>query len=98
MDKTERDYGYVYYFRKAMNNTPEHLDQNGGRDLTGQGLTSKEIITRHTMFHESIRDYFTASVRQIHHLIQIDQKPNLELLEPKLEVYKISISFQKISE
>ena len=32
-------------------------------------------------------------LRQINHLIQIDEKPNLELKEPRWEIYKISISF-----
>ena len=45
--------------------------------------------------HESARDYFTASLRQVNHLIQIGE-PNLELSEPKWELYKVSISFQYI--
>ena len=89
MDKTKRDYGYIAYFRKATNNTREH----GDRDLTGRGLSVKEQTIRQTMFHEGQRDYFTASIRQINHLIQFDQQPNLEFMEPKWELYKISISF-----
>ena len=90
MDKTKRDYGYIAYFRKATNNTPEH----GGRYVTARDLPIKEARIRETMFHEGLRDYFTASLRQINHLIQIDQNPNLELMEPKWELYKVSISFQ----
>ena len=33
------------------------------------------------------------SSRQINHLIQFDEKPNLEIQEPRWEIYKISISF-----
>ena len=47
-------------------------------------------------YDEAERDYFTASLRQINHLIQIDEKPNLEMMEPRWELYKISISFQHI--
>ena len=86
----ERDYGYVAYFRKAMENTWEH----GVRDLSGRDLPVKEKRIQQTMYHEARRDYFSASLRQINHLIQIDQKPNLELMEPKWELYKVSISFQ----
>ena len=45
---------------------------------------------------ESKRDYFTASLRPIQHLIQIFQNPDLELAEPSWELYKVSISFQFI--
>ena len=83
VDFTERDYGYVAYLRKAIDNSPD--------------LSVKERITQQTMVHEGRRDYFTASLRQINHLIQFDQKPNLELMEPKWELYKVSISFELIS-
>ena len=78
----KRDYGYVDYFRKAIDNTREHREH------------VKEIKIRQTMYHEGLRDYFTASIRQINHLIHIDQNPNLELMEPKWELYKVSISFR----
>ena len=55
----------------------------------------KENMLQHVKFHEGERDYCTPSVRQINHLIQIDEKPNLEIMEPKWELYKISISFQE---
>ena len=89
VDPAEIDYGYVAYLRKSADNTWEH-----GRDLSGRDLSLKEKRIRQTMFHEGQRDYFTASLRQINHLIQFDQQPNLELMEPKWELYKISISFQ----
>ena len=91
MDFAEKDYAYVAYFRKAMDETPEHGDQ--GLAVTFTHLSVKEKRVRLTMFHEGLRDYFTASLRQINHLIQFDQQPNLELMEPKWELYKISISF-----
>ena len=47
-------------------------------------------------YHESKRDYLTPSLRPINHLIQIDEKPNLDLIEPKRELYKISVSFFRI--
>ena len=92
VDFAKRDYGYVGYFRKAMENSQE----DGSRDLSNRNLSIKEKMTRQAMFHEGLRDYFTKSLRQINHLIQIDQKPNLELTEPKWELYKISVSFQTI--
>ena len=47
--------------------------------------------------HESKRDYYTVSLRQVNHLIQIGT-PNLELMEPRWELYKVSISFQRTCE
>ena len=44
-------------------------------------------------YHENKRDYFTPSLKPINHLIQFDEKPNLDLIEPKRELYKISLSF-----
>ena len=99
LDFAERDYGYVAYFRKATDETPEY----GDRFLTGAphpavgDISIKEKRVRLTMYHEGLRDYFTPSLRQINHLIQFDQKPNLELMEPKWELYKVSISFELIS-
>ena len=43
--------------------------------------------------HEGFRDYYGSSLWQINHLIQLDPKPNLELKEPRWEIYKISLSF-----
>ena len=97
IDPVERDYGYIAYFQKSMDNYREHAapDQTG-RDLSAKEKNLQRMI-RKIMIHEGLRDYFSASLRQINHLIQIDQKPNLELTEPKWELYKISISFGAIS-
>ena len=94
VDLAERDYRYVPYLRKATDNTRDVTREHGGRDISGRDLSIKEKMTREIMYHEGLRDYFTASLRQINHLIQFDQKPNLELMEPKWELYKVSISFQ----
>ena len=63
--------------------------------MNSKDPSEKELILQHVKFYEGIRDYYTPSLRQINHLIQIDEKPNLELMEPKWELYKISISFQE---
>ena len=56
----------------------------------------KEMMFKKMKFAEARRDYHSSSVMQVNHLIQIDEKPNLELTEPKWELYKISISFKPI--
>ena len=76
----EKDYAYIEYCRKSMINTKDP--------------SVKEERLQSMKLHEGERDFFTPSLRQINHLIQIDEKPNLELMEPKWELYKISISFQ----
>ena len=80
LNPIEANYSYIEYYRKAMMN---HTDP-------GAKLTKLLVLK----YHEGRRDYFSPSLRQINHLIQIDEKPNLELMEPKWELYKISISFQ----
>ena len=79
VDPLERDYGYVEYLQKSAKKS-------------NHDPISKELEIGKLKYHEARRDYFTASLRPINHLIQIDQKPNLELMEPKSELYKISIS------
>ena len=81
LNPIEKDYSYIEYFRKAMMNETDPC--------------KKEDTLQLVKFYEAERDYYTPSLRQINHLIQIDEKPNLELMEPKWELYKISISFQK---
>ena len=46
-------------------------------------------------FQEAIRDFYVESLRHINHLVQIDETPNLELKEPRCEIYKISLSFRE---
>ena len=57
----------------------------------------KEDMSNQLKHYESERDYFTASLRPINHLLQIDPNPNRELAEPRWELYKVSISFEAIS-
>ena len=84
IDQTTKDYGYIEYLRKSIMNAPDS--------------SQKESLLLTIKFHEAKRDYFSTSLRQVNHLLQIDEKPNLELMEPKWELYKVSISFQRICE
>ena len=78
-DPTKRDYGYIEYYHKAM---PLYTDPD----------ENSELFHR-IKYHEALRDYYTQTVRNIDHLVQIDQKPNRELTEPRCEIYKITLSF-----
>ena len=82
VDPSERDYGYIEYFRKAMD------DPEPGR---------KEMMFTKVKYHEGQRDFYAPCLKQINHLIHIDQKPNLDITEAKWELYKVSISFERIS-
>ena len=62
--------------------------------MNSKSPSQKQQILRTIRINEGIRDCYTPSLKQINHLIQIDEKPNLELMEPKWELYKISVSFQ----
>ena len=79
-DPASRDYGCIEYLQKSIPDVENSL---------------KESVLCQIKFLESERDYFTVSLRQVNHLIQIGE-PNLELSEPKWELYKVSISFQQI--
>ena len=81
MDESHKrmDYSYIEYLHKAMANETD---------------ASVKMNTFHQIkLHEGCRDYYGSSLRQINHLIQLDEKPNLELKEPRWEIYKISLSF-----
>ena len=80
LDPVAKDYGYIEYFRKSIRTVPESIKE----------------AWNYIKHLESERDYFTASLRQVNHLIQIGPQ-NLELMEPKWELYKVSISFPIIS-
>ena len=48
----------------------------------------------HSLRHaEATKDFYTESIKQINPLIQFDPEPNIELTEARVELYKISISF-----
>ena len=82
-DRAQWDYGYIEYFRKALAFLTDSDEISELLDLI--------------KIHEAHRDYYTASLRHINHLVQIDEKPNLDLKEPRCEIYKISLSFQRKS-
>ena len=75
------DYSYIEYLHKAMANATDASQEN------------KMDLFHLIKAREGFRDYNDSSLRQINHLIQLDEKPNLELKEPRWEIYKISLSF-----
>ena len=82
---SEKDYTYIEYYRKAYEN------EDGERNPM-----EKDLYLYCFREAEVNRYYFTGSLWQINHLIQFDSKPNLELKEPRLEIFKISLSFDRI--
>ena len=80
IEPSKRNYDYIDYYRKSyeLETDPEQ----------------KELSFYQVLEQEAFRDYHTESLRPINNLLQIDRKPNLELTEPKEELYKISVSFQ----
>ena len=79
-DPAKWDYEYIEYYKKAMANSTDS--------------TQRSQYLDHIQANETYRDFYTQSLRHINHLIQIDEKPNLELKEPRSEIYKISLSFR----
>ena len=82
-DLTQWDYGYIEYFKKAMENQPDP--------------DKKSKLFHRIKYNEALRDFHVGPLRHINHLIQIDGKPNLELKEQRCEIYKISLSFRNHS-
>ena len=77
--KTEqKDYGYIDTLQISMINEPDPRE--------------KEDMSNKLKHRESECDYFTASLRPINHLLQIDPNPNRELAEPRWELYKLCIT------
>ena len=95
LDPAVRDYSYIKYLLKSVEACNFNLTAPD-RMFRKKEFRQKELFLNLIRYHESKRDLFAPSLRQVNHLIQIDEKPNLELLEPKWELYKISFSFQQI--
>lgn len=77
---SETDYSYIDFYRKSYEN-----------------LTVKDADALHQLRDaEARRDFWTGSVREIHHLIQ-QTPPNIELKEARCEIFKISVSFDSSS-
>ena len=79
----EMEFNYVDYYRKAY----EYTDS----------CKEKEESLYDWRNAEALRDFYTGSVTEIKHLIQLDRTP-CDLKEPKWELYKISISFSFLCE
>ena len=81
----EKDYSYIEYYQKAY-------------DIVDGEKNPMDKRLYYHFFRGAVveRYYFTGSLWQINHLIQFDSKPNVELKEPRLEIYKISLSFVSI--
>ena len=77
------DYSYIEYLHKAMANA------------TDASKEDKMDLFHLIKGHEGFRDYYSSALWHINHLIQLDEEPNLDLKEPRWEIYKISLSFLK---
>ena len=80
---TEWDYTFIDYQRKAYENE-------------NSNMLFKHNLLMTLRKAEARRDYYNGMIKEIKHLEQFDQTPNIELKEPKWEIYKITIngSFQ----
>ena len=77
---SNKDYTYIEFLKKAYENA---TDPEKKRDKL------------HALrFAEAYRDFHTGSLKPINNLIQFDSKPNLDLQEVRVEIYKISVSFE----
>ena len=76
----KKDYSYIDLFQKAYEEEERPM--------------KKMKLLHELRASEAKRDFFTGSIRQIQHLIQLDPTPNLELKEVRCEIYKISVSFE----
>ena len=62
-----------------------------------EGDSKRKSSMLHAFRHcEATKDFYTGSIKQINPLIQFDSEPNIELTEARVELYKISISFDDL--
>ena len=80
--KKDRNYDYIEYYRKAYENMANEEEKRYYYFMLIQA--------------EATRDFHTGSIREIDHLIQLEN-PNCDLKEPECDLYRISISFQSKS-
>ena len=74
------DWSFLEYQRKAI-------------EIEGDPERKSSML--HALRHcEATQDFHTGSIKQINPLIQFDPEPNRVLKETKVELYKISISFE----
>ena len=74
---SEKNFGYLDYYRKGYENETDPAAKDAALACLQQ--------------QEARRDFHTASMKQINHLIQFDPEPNTELREARWELYKISV-------
>ena len=92
------DYSYVEYIRKAVEKTGPICSKYSG-EFSSQ-LSACDNQTCRTQHHywimlqssELDRDFYAGSLKELKHLIYIDNKPNFDLKSARLEIYKISIT------
>ena len=72
------DYSFVEYYRKA------YEFENNDAMKYSFWISLREAEAR--------RDFYTGMIKEIKRLEQFDSTPNLELKEPKWEIYKITIN------
>ena len=77
------NYSFVEYARKAYNLADQHEADP----------KNKEQYFNKFQWTNAMKNYYTESINEINHLVQLDRTSHLELKESKWEVYKISLSF-----
>ena len=80
LSPSDWDWSFLDYQRRAIANETDPEKSSG-------------MI--HCLRHcEATRDFYTGSIKQINPLVQFDPEPNHALTETKVELYKLSISFE----
>ena len=74
------DFSYIDYYKKAYALTTIIAD--------------KKSLSNMIVEAEALKEIRTPSLKSIKPLIQLDEKPNLEIKEPRWELYKVSLSFK----
>ena len=79
------DFSYIEHYKKAY-------------ALTADTDPNKQPLANMIIEEEALKEFYTPSLKSIKPLIQLDDKPNLEIEEPQWELYKVSVSFQTTGE
>ena len=66
--------------------------------MTADSDPNKPYISDMILEGEALKDFYTPSMKHIKPTIQLDEKPESNIKEPRWEIYKISLSFPSSGE
>ena len=105
-NKQDWDYSFTEYLRKAVEIAAKNLSVCSDPICTvteaieddlycmNQSCRDLHRYKIHLLCAETECDFYAGSLKELKHLIQYDDKPNSDFKSPRVELYKISVTFR----